>query len=390
MWSVVCFATDNTVAAVPKFWVRSAVCAWPKKYAQKLIEHRANPNQLEYDYFKCKILHSNIGSLLEARSLAQENSGLSSNDNFNINTKKRTKKPVTYKKNELLDVSSPPAHNLEGSDDGDDSYIIDNKTYTPVQLNDSDNDDNLFDDEVCSGIESGFKTPVNLPNKPKFEMASNKKFKLYNTYISTKNSASSSDVSVDEISINKNQLVSSQPELENDEAFKKNIRRSLTTLKYDVQNIHTRMDVLEALLEKIDGKLSGCSNIITSDKEDIIIIDNDDDLHKAEDKLTNDASYRSNMIRTLSRFSCNTLAETMRKIMQVLFSDSFLMNYSFIGFKGKNQFSTLQSCTVIFEAVRTIKKYSEVPNNEIEKPLKNWMAQAGQREKIKKLKMNNN
>jgi len=56
------------------------------------------------------------------------------------------------------------------------------------------------------------------------------------------------------------------------------------------------MDVLESLLEKIDGKLSGCSNIITSDKKDIIIIDNDDDLHKAEDKLTNDASYRSNLV----------------------------------------------------------------------------------------------
>jgi len=79
-------------------------------------------------------------------------------------------------------------------------------------------------------------------------------------------------------------------------AFKKNIRRSLTTLKYDVQNIHTRMDVLETLLEKIDSKLSGQPNIITSDKEDINIIDNDNDLHKAEDKLTNDALYRSNVV----------------------------------------------------------------------------------------------
>jgi len=46
------------------------------------------------------------------------------------------------------------------------------------------NDDNLFNDEVCSDIESGFKTPVNLPNNPTFEIASNKKLKLYNTYIS--------------------------------------------------------------------------------------------------------------------------------------------------------------------------------------------------------------
>lgn len=46
---------------------------------------------------------------------------------------------------------------------------------------------------------------------------------------------------------------------------------------------------------------------------------------------------------------------------------------------------------IFLEAVRIIiKKYSEVPNIKIEKPLKNWMAQAGQREKIKKLKINNN
>jgi len=52
---------------------------------------------------------------LEARSLAQEHSGPSSNEDFNINTKKRTKKPVTYKKNELFNIPSPPAHNLEGN-----------------------------------------------------------------------------------------------------------------------------------------------------------------------------------------------------------------------------------------------------------------------------------
>lgn len=45
---------------------------------------------------------------------------------------------------------------------------------------------------------------------------------------------------------------------------------------------------------------------------------------------------------------------------------------------------------IFLEAVRTIKKFSEVPNLEIEKPLKNWMAQAGQREKTKKLKNNTN
>lgn len=92
-------------------------------------------------------------------------------------------------------------------------------------MNDSDNEDNLFNVEVCSDIESGFKTPVNLPNKPSptFEIASNKKLKLYNTYISTKNSVTSSDVLAvdDEVSINKNHLISSQPELDSDEGIVK-------------------------------------------------------------------------------------------------------------------------------------------------------------------------
>lgn len=42
------------------------------------------------------------------------------------------------------------------------------------------------------------------------------------------------------------------------------------------------------------------------------------------------------------------LSETVRKIMQKLFSDTLLTFYSYIGFKGKKQFSTLQTCAVIF------------------------------------------
>lgn len=60
------------------------------------------------------------------------------------------------------------------------------------------------------------------------------------------------------------------------------------------------MDVLETLLEKIDGKLSGQPNIITSDvQEDIIIIDNEDDLQKAENKFINNALYRSNVVNII-------------------------------------------------------------------------------------------
>ncbi|KAL5245846.1 hypothetical protein ACI65C_013254 [Semiaphis heraclei] len=149
------------------------------------------------------------------------------------------------------------------------------------------------------------------------------------------------------------------------------------------------MDSFESLLEKIDDKLTGKSNVFAetyATHEDITTIENDTDLNQMEDRLVNDLLYRSAVVKTLSRFLSNSLSETIRKMMQKMFSDTFLMNYSYIGFKGKNQFSTLQSCSIIFEAVRAIKKFSDIPNIEVEKPLKNWMAQASQREKLKKQK----
>jgi len=42
-----------------------------------------------------------------------------------------------------------------------------------------------------------------------------------------------------------------------------------------------------------------------------------------------------------------SISETVRKLMQRLFSDTFLVDYSFIGFKGKKTFSSLRSCDLI-------------------------------------------
>lgn len=48
------------------------------------------------------------------------------------------------------------------------------------------------------------------------------------------------------------------------------------------------------------------------------------------------------------RLKGDDISETVRRIMQKMFADKFLAQYSFIGFKGKEQFSTLQCCAVIF------------------------------------------
>lgn len=65
MWSVVSFDDENTVECVPNSWFRNNVCAWPNKNLKnykKAIEYRYNPNNLDYDYFKARLLSTDIGT----------------------------------------------------------------------------------------------------------------------------------------------------------------------------------------------------------------------------------------------------------------------------------------------------------------------------------------
>eukprot|EP00102_Acyrthosiphon_pisum_P024186 XP_016661396.1 PREDICTED: uncharacterized protein LOC107884237 [Acyrthosiphon pisum] len=75
-YSVVHFFEDNSVEAVPSFWINKdgTYCAWPKNInqASKLIERKSIPNECEFDYFKSRILKSNIASLLQARKMAEK------------------------------------------------------------------------------------------------------------------------------------------------------------------------------------------------------------------------------------------------------------------------------------------------------------------------------
>lgn len=84
-------------------------------------------------------------------------------------------------------------------------------------------------------------------------------------------------------------------------AFKKFLKRSLITLKYDVESVQRRLDGFETLLEKIDEKLGMQQNahIIMSDTtfdEGIIFIETETDLNKMEDRLINDSLYRSTLV----------------------------------------------------------------------------------------------
>lgn len=65
MWSIVCFDEENCVEVVPDYWQKNGVCAWPKKSVKnckKYIEKRVEPNEIEFDYFKARIISKNISN----------------------------------------------------------------------------------------------------------------------------------------------------------------------------------------------------------------------------------------------------------------------------------------------------------------------------------------
>ncbi|KAL5239352.1 hypothetical protein ACI65C_006762, partial [Semiaphis heraclei] len=168
-------------------------------------------------------------------------------------------------------------------------------------------------------------------------------------------------------------------------AFQKSINRNIMVMKHDLKNMQESIDNLFAVQQQILDKLNNIqSETLHFDgyfynNDDMLHINNDADLDIMEDKLTKEQTFRKKVITELSRLTGSNMSETVRKIMQKLFTDNFLTNYSYIGFKGKKQFSTLQTCRIIFESIRKMKQYKDISDIDIEKPLKNWMAQSSAR-----------
>lgn len=67
MWSIVCFTEENTIECIPNFWYKNNLCAWPnsanKINPRLLVERRASPNQIEFNFFKARLLASDISNL---------------------------------------------------------------------------------------------------------------------------------------------------------------------------------------------------------------------------------------------------------------------------------------------------------------------------------------
>lgn len=83
--------------------------------------------------------------------------------------------------------------------------------------------------------------------------------------------------------------------------FKKNMSRSIANMKYDIESINKRLDIIHSLLESMNDKLictpvSMVNNIFEKYENDIICIDTNDDLEMMENKLTNDKQFRAHVV----------------------------------------------------------------------------------------------
>ncbi|KAL5241257.1 hypothetical protein ACI65C_008667 [Semiaphis heraclei] len=85
----------------------------------------------------------------------------------------------------------------------------------------------------------------------------------------------------------------------------------------------------------------------------------------------------------LKNYDINMLSMT-REILAKLFHNDLLAQFSYVGQKGKKVFSVLNTCSLLFAAVRSVKNYKNCTDIDIIRPLKPYLANATARGKQKR------
>uniref|UniRef100_A0A2S2NDM6 DUF4806 domain-containing protein n=1 Tax=Schizaphis graminum TaxID=13262 RepID=A0A2S2NDM6_SCHGA len=132
------------------------------------------------------------------------------------------------------------------------------------------------------------------------------------------------------------------------------------------------------------GSLSNQDNHNSSNflNTENVPISNVQTLENVETELEN-ATTRAQVVNELSRLVGRSISDSVRRMMQKLYDDTWLKYYSYIGHKGKNKLSSLSSCKIIFDAIHLCSKFEKVPDIEIALSISKWMAQASNRLKKK-------
>ncbi|KAF0759468.1 Uncharacterized protein FWK35_00006114 [Aphis craccivora] len=385
IWAVVEFNDDRSVEAVPSFWIKNKRCAWPKKNSKQMIERRRQPNEIEFDFLKAGVLGNKISNYISAIAKAKKaeyTSDLSTNDSSsqvesNMRSRKGKKILPKQKQTSVTCVMwSPTALDKSGSENVE-SDNSETNNY------DSDKDPNynpsafIVDRIISKRINESYLDLVHTSSSP-FKVSIVEASDVQPSLIN-----SSADINHSLLTTSSN----SQLEL----LQKINRTTTTCTLKYDLQYLNDKVSNLENILLKQDG----CIDRQFMDKIDKfqneflnLPLETEEELDAFEKNLLNN-DFRTKMISELIRFSRNSLPSTIRSIMRYIFKDSLLEKYSYKGFKKKKVFYTLSICSVIFEAIKHMKKFNKFDTIDVETPLRTFISGAKFRDTSNKIQLQN-
>ncbi|CAI6359911.1 unnamed protein product [Macrosiphum euphorbiae] len=378
MWSIIAFR-DNSVEVVPSKWYDSGVCAWPKRNLKQCIDQQLSPNLKEFRYLKGR----KLGNDTKKANIAKTTSDLSTNESSheNDNNKehsgnKQKRRVCQQEVQSKKSLWSPGSSDIFDDSDTDPHYTIpkiNQGTSLSPQIK-STKPQNIPLTWPQQSVRKKLHFDKCLKNANQNEQTPDD----HTTIIQTLSSPF-------KVSTINNATITSTPLQSNS--------KIPTSNDNIVKSLHDKIDKLENLIVNIRSNTTEYSNedATNNDKDSFqYIINNEfplkdeDSLQKFEDKLIFDPNFKTQMVNELSRYVRNTLPSTIRSMMRYLFNDNLLQEYSYKGQKKKKIFSTLKSCSIIFDSVKQMKRYQKYDKIDVEQPIKIFIAGAKFRGKYNK------
>ncbi|CAI6353941.1 unnamed protein product [Macrosiphum euphorbiae] len=149
----------------------------------------------------------------------------------------------------------------------------------------------------------------------------------------------------------------------------------MLTIKYEIKSIHEKLDIIIQRDEE---------NTLTKTKESQLLYDtcfiddklpikSQENLQEFENELSIDKNYRHQLVKRLSSVGGKSIKIMVKRIMTLMFTPELLCKFSYNGRGNKKcSFDKLLVNKIIFESVKTIKKFAASDNstNEIEQVIK--------------------
>ncbi|XP_060859819.1 uncharacterized protein LOC132937008 [Metopolophium dirhodum] len=400
MWSIIEFVDEKTVEAVPNYWFKNQKCAWPKKNVKKMIQNRVYPNVLDFNFHAAR----KIGKDIESYSIASQKamkalytSDLSTNESSsqinefeNTCTNNKTKRKIILKgkktENPLLwsPASCDLSNDVIDDSDADPNYSprhienISHETSTKIIAAEEINISNscpvtslnvkkrlAFDipDRHCSLSPSVFSGVKKLKNiGPDTRVISSNKLVGHNKSSEIVHTTSSPfkvtwNQSIEESSADTNTSVNNSV-LD----YLQKMYRTVCNIKYDLNLVADKVNNIEGMLfndfKREDQSKRNFDDTFQTEFNNLLPLETEENLQTFEIKLLN-KEFRAKMVEEIKRYSRNTLPSTVRAIMRIIFKDRLLEEYSYKGIGNKKVFYTLATCSIIFEAIKKMKKFTK-------------------------------